>query len=136
MKKAESSGKSVRCKLSYSNLSFDLWILLHKVNAYNCVSNCGCYLKLLQQNFKCNFASMKEFKEEKHFKQCLNQLTLLDVKEAIRRAKYIHQKHILDCHTLQQIGKYAYYKENPALNVHEIIEKILIECGLIGKNEI
>ena len=28
-------------------------------------------------------------------------------------------------------GGYEYYEDNPALTIHEAVEKILVECGLI-----
>ena len=36
-----------------------------------------------------------------------------------------------DQKTLVKYKGYSYYRDNPALSIHETVKKIMIECGLI-----
>lgn len=74
---------------------------------------------------------MDDYKHESNFKSCLKQLDLEDVKKAIKRANYIMKRNHNIGYREQQYKGYSYYKENPSLKIHEIIEKILDECKLL-----
>ncbi len=133
MKQARQAGKQISYQFGYSNLTFDLWMILHKIDFHTSISHRKNYLTPLNRAYQTHFESMAEYKEEKNFKTCLNQLALANVVAAIDRAKKI-----MDCnhkagYVLQQYKGYQYYKENPSLAVWEIIEKIMQDCELIEK---
>ncbi len=84
----------IKYKLAYSNISFELWILLHKTNCFQSfISNKG-YLKLINSNFNQNYSRLREYKKEDNFKRLLNNLNLDDVFQAIIRAKKINERNI------------------------------------------
>ena len=79
MCRAENQGKSIIYNLGYSNLTFELWILLHKANCNNYISNKVQYLKFINQYFNKKFTDLEEYKSEDNFKKLLSDLSLDDV---------------------------------------------------------
>ncbi|MDO5416973.1 MAG: hypothetical protein Q4F29_07230 [Lachnospiraceae bacterium] len=89
------------------------------------------YITLLNRAYDEMFENMDEYKHEDNFKRCLRKLRLSNVIDAVNRAKIIMQRNAENGYTQHQYKGYRYYKENPALAIWEIIEKILRDCGLI-----
>jgi len=131
MKAAKSLGKQISYLFGYSNLTFDLWIVLHMVDCNGSISHRKNYLAPLNRAYDEHFESMDEYKHEANFKRCLGKLQLSSVIDAVNRAKTIMQNNHNNGYTLQQYKGYKYYKENPSLAIWEIIEKILKDCALI-----
>jgi len=131
LKAAKESGKNVSYKFGYSNLTFDLWMILHKINCSGSKTHRSQYLEAINRAYGENFESMKKYKEEENFKRILGKLSLDDVKDAIQRSKRIMAERETAGHRILQYKGYRYYKENPSLMVWEAIEKILVEIGLI-----
>ena len=123
--------KTITYKWGYSNLSFDLWMILHKRSCNAELSNVDGYLRHINSAFSASFESMKKYKEEANFKRCLGELSLADVKTAIDRAKNIMLRNQWDGYPLTQYKGYAYYIHNPSLDLWQPIEAMLQECGLI-----
>lgn len=130
MKKAQTY-KQVTYKSGYTNFTFDLWIILHKIDCFGAYSHRKQYISAINKAFGESFENMDEYKKESNFKRCLNKLNLNDVIVAIKRAKTIEKKNQENGYTLQQYRGYSYYKENPSLSAWEAIEEILKECKLI-----
>lgn len=130
MKKAQTY-KQVTYKSGYTNFTFDLWIILHKIDCFGAYSHRKQYISAINKAFGESFENMDEYKKESNFKRCLNKLNLNDVIVAIKRAKTIEKKNQENGYTLQQYRGYRYYKENPSLSAWEAIEEILKECKLI-----
>ncbi|MEF9922260.1 MAG: RloB domain-containing protein [Anaerovoracaceae bacterium] len=132
MKEAGSSkvGKNVVYLLGYSNFTFELWIVLHKVDCNGAIADRSQYLALINRAYAENFDSLKQYKKKIEFERILNNLTLDDVREAIKRAKNIMQKNKENGLALQQYKGYKYYRENPSLSIWQTIEKILKDCEL------
>ena len=130
MKVAETLGKAVQYFPVYSNLSFELWMIRHKIDYNGSVSDRKNYLLGINKAFNLSYQGLKEYKEEKHFKQVLNQISLVDVKEAIRRANKIMQDNKNRGYKLKVHHKYSWYEENPSTEVGLIIGKILLDCGI------
>lgn len=131
MKEAEALGKKVVYKLGYTNLTFDLWIILHKQCLKNTLNHKRQYLKELNRVYDEQYVSMNEYKEERNFKRILSKLSLNDVIQAIEYAKDIIYKRSNDGHVEIKYKKYSYYKENPSLSLHIIIAKVLKDVGII-----
>ena len=123
--------KTIAYKWGYSNLSFDLWMILHKRSCNAELANVDGYLRHINSAFSASFESMKKYKEEANFKRCLGELSLADVKTAIDRAKNIMLRNQRDGYPLTQYKGYAYYIHNPSLDLWQPIEAMLQECGLI-----
>lgn len=131
LKEAKGLGKSIIYKWGYSNLSFDLWMVLHKQNCNAELTDVGKYLNHINRVFNEHFESMKEYKEEANFKRCLGKLTLPEVLAALSRAKTIMQRNERDGYSLTQFKGYLYYIHNPSLDLWQPIETILKDCGLL-----
>lgn len=131
MKKANESGKYITYKFGYSNLTFDLWIILHMAECNGFITHRKNYITPLNHAYDENFESMAEYKHEDNFKRCLAKLQLSNVINAVSRAKAIMQRNNENGYILYQYKGYKYYKENPSLAIWEPIEKILKDCGLM-----
>lgn len=131
LKEAKGLGKSIIYKWGYSNLSFDLWMILHKQDCNAELTDVGKYLSHINRAFDEHFESMKEYKEEANFKRCLGKLTFPEVLTALSRAKAITQRNERDEYPLTQFKGYSYYIHNPSLDLWQPIEAILSDCGLL-----
>ena len=131
MSEASRIGKSIKYNLGYSNFSFELWIILHKADCNSLLNHRRQYLPILNHAYAEQFENLDQYKHEANFRRVLNTLTLYDVTLAIRRARSIMRTNDENGYVLRQYKGYRYYTENPSLSIWEIIEKILIECGLI-----
>jgi hypothetical protein len=131
MKKAKRLGKQIDYKFGYSNLTFDLWIILHKQDLNHTIAHRDNYVESLNRAYNEQFRSMDEYKRKANFERILRNITLSDVKNAIRRAKNIMQINEERGYILHEYKGYKYYKENPSLMVWDAIEKILIDCKLM-----
>ena len=130
MKEATRIGKDITYRFGYSNFTFDLWIILHKTTCNGTYAHRDHYLAPLNSAYGEHFQNMDEYKHEDNFKRCLKQLELSNVIDAVNRAEKIMQENLKRGYTLYQYKGYQYYKENPSLNVWQIVKKILVECGL------
>lgn len=131
LKEAKDLGKSIVYKWGYSNLSFDLWMVLHKQNCNAELADVGKYLTHINRAFDEHFDSMKEYKEEANFKRCLGKLTFQEVHNALSKAKAIMQRNERDGYRPSQFKGYSYYRNNPSLDLWQPIEQILSDCGLL-----
>ena len=129
MKKSEKLGKAIKYELGYSNIDFELWILLHKKDMFGSISSRSQYLNNITSVFGTKFQGLNEYKVEKNFNQILSQITLEDVKTAITRADKIIKQRSSEDKPLKSSG-YEWYERNPSLSVHSAINKILLECGV------
>ena len=125
-------GKQLVYKFDYSNLTFDLWIILHKTNEHLRIVHRDQYLQLINRVFNEHFENMDQFKHEDNFKRVLKSLTLDDVINAVKRAKAIMAQNEIDGYVLHEYKGCKYYKENPATMVWEPVATILNECGLMN----
>ena len=131
MKAAKGLGKQISYQFGYSNLTFDLWIILHKADCNGAIAHRKNYLAPLNRAFDEHFENMDEYKHETNFKHCLGKLELSNVIEAVKRAKTIMQRNQDRGYVLQQYKGYSYYKENPSLAIWEVVENILKDCELL-----
>lgn len=130
MKAAANIGKQISYKFGYTNLTFDLWIILHKVACNGTMVHRKKYITTLNQAYDEKFENMDEYKHEDNFKRCLAQLSLDNVRGAVERADNIMKKNRENGYRLYEYKGYKYYKENPSLAINEIIGKILKELNL------
>ena len=128
MKEAERIGKSIKYHLGYSNFTFELWIVLHKTECNAPLTHRSQYLTPINRAYSEKFEDLHQYKHENNFKRILNQLTLEDVRQAIRRSKSIMQINEEKGYVMQQYKKYRYYNENPSLSIWEVVAKIMEEC--------
>ncbi len=131
MKEAHSLGKEIKYHNGYSNFTFELWMILHKMDCNGSFTHRRQYITPINRAYEENFEDLDQYKHEDNFKRVLGKLTLADVKCAIERAKIIMRRNEEHGYILQQYRKFQYYRENPSLCIWESIERILRECELI-----
>ncbi len=119
--------------LCYSNFTFELWIILHKMNFYSSVSNRKNYIKQINYLFKTDFRGLHEFKRKENIIKILKQLKIEDVINAIWREKEIVRHNELNNYQKIKYKGYNYFRENPSSSVGSYIEKILLEVGLLNE---
>ena len=112
-----------KCDHAYSNLNFDLWLLLHKRNFTSCVSDNRAYVKNIRDAFMLDKEA--DIKNQKTLERILGQIELSDVKTAINRAQWIRDHKLPG--DAERICTITCYK-NPDLSIHEFIIKVLAEC--------
>ena len=117
----------VKYELAYSNISFELWLLLHKLEHVRCNIIASDYFTDIKRAFSLEVASSSEYKEEAHFNEVLEKLSLDDVKYAIERADAIQLANKRDFPEKTEYG-YSYFDENPSLSIHELVKKIIAKA--------
>ena len=126
--------RKINYKLGYSNFSFDLWIILHKIQQKKQIINRKQYIVGINKAFNEKFQYINEYKEEKNFKRILEKITLKDVILAVNNAHEIRKMNEENYkNNYRKYGKFEYYTENPDMTINECIEQILEECGAIKK---
>lgn len=132
LKDVKKINKNLVYKLGYSNFSFDLWIILHKIQQIGAVSHRKQYVKGINKAFGEKFQFIDDYKEEKNFKRILSEITLEDVISAVKNADEIRKmnKENFQCN-YRKYGQFEYYTENPDMTINECVKQILKECGAI-----
>lgn len=131
MKKAQSLGKEIKYHLGYSNFTFELWMILHRMDCNRSFTHRRQYITPINRAYDENFEDLDQYKHEDNFKRVLGKLTLADVRRAIERAKMVMQRNEECGYVLLQYKRFRYYRENPSLSIWESIENILRECELM-----
>lgn len=129
--KQASKEKQIKYKFGYINLTFDLWIVLHKMSSNGHKDHRKHYITEINRAYDETFENMDQYKHKNNFERCLSKLELENVVEAISRAKNIRKKNEDNGYTLHNYKGYRFYKENPALEIWCSIEAILKDCNLI-----
>ena len=129
MKEAKTQ-KKITYRLGYSNFTFELWMVLHKRDCNGVLSHRRQYLEHINRAFEESFENLDQYKHEDNFKRCLGKLTLQDVRKALERADVICANNEKDGKVLLQYKGYTYYRDNPALSIHDAIRLIFKECEI------
>lgn len=109
---------------AYSNVNFDLWLILHKEDFNRSVSKNDAYISDVRRVY--GLASTDNIKNEGILNKILNQITLIDVKNAIERADKIKSEKSNE--DAIKIGSTSIYS-NPDFSIHEFIKLVLKDSG-------
>lgn len=109
---------------AFSNVNFDLWLILHKEDFNRPVHMNNGYVSDVRRIY--DLGSSENIKSESVIKKILDQITLEDVKSAIQRASSIREGK-MDTDKMF-IGSTVYYP-NPDFSIHEFLKVILVNCG-------
>lgn len=115
----------------YSNICFELWLILHKTDCKRMVYKGADYWPDMQKVYGLhNMDSFDDCKNEKNCAKILSQISLDDVKMAIKRAKRIAKDNAdtKTAHGSSKRGK-KYY-DNPDLSIHLVVEEMLTVIGV------
>lgn len=126
-KEAEFRQALDKCKVNnvfsaYSNLCFDLWLILHKTRFTRCVNNTGQYAQTIREVY--NLPENADIKNEDVINQILAQLQLQDIRQAIQNA-FVISKNNDGTGTPSFSEKSVQYYPNPDLAVHLFVQKVL-----------
>lgn len=130
LKEVKTLRRQVTYHFGYSNLTFDLWMVLHKLNFRASLSDRKQYLQYINRGYAENFESMPKYKQHDNFHKCLSKLSLEDVRTAIRRSRDIMESLRLNGYRELEYKGYRYYTENPSLEIWKPIEMILCDCNI------
>lgn len=109
---------------AYSNVNFDLWLILHKEDFNRSVSKNDAYIPDIRRIY--GLASNENIKNEGVMNKILNQITLIDVKSAIERADKIKRdKNIEDASIIGSTSLYS----DPDFSIHEFLRLVLKDSG-------
>ena len=128
----ENKARSRDIKSLYTNLNFDLWILLHKKKYNKVVVNNDDYVDEVRKAY--GLDDTADIKKKSVIEIILNQIEIEDIKYAIQNAKKIMQSKIEADKKI--INRNFYYYDNPSMNIHEFFEKILNEIEENNKKEV
>lgn len=109
---------------AYSNVNFDLWLLLHKEDYFHEVSRNDAYIDDVLRIY--GLSSTDDIKNKANLAKILSQITLQDVKDAITRAERIKLHKIEGDGS--KIGNSIIYS-NPDFSIHEFLKIVLKESG-------
>lgn len=121
---SRSKKKGKRVYHAYSNVNFDLWLILHKEDFNSPVYNNDAYIRDVKRVY--SLGHRENIKKEDTIKKILGKITLGDVKQAINRADKIRRMKI-DTDKMF-VGATEYYS-NPDFSLHGFIKTVLKDCG-------
>lgn len=120
-----------RAQLYISNISFELWLLLHKSDMVKKVDKVNDYLPFINKNYRKKFDSLCDYKQQKNLYGIIQSINLDDVKRAVKRARMIRNCNTKNnSHAKVNINGFEYFSCNPDLSVHELVRDILYELGI------
>lgn len=113
-----------------TNFTFEVWMILHKMEFVTCLNYRTQYLSYINNAFNKRYLSLGDFKNEVEFKRILETITLSDVKDAYLRAKGLKA----DTNKAKKINhKKVTILENPDTNITGLIGYLLKTQGVINR---
>ena len=109
---------------AYSSVNFDLWLILHKEDYNKSVTRNNAYVSDVRRIF--GLKPTEDIKNVEIINRILSQITLDDVKSAIRRAEIIRKNKVKADST--KIGNTIIYS-NPDFSIHEFLREVLEDSG-------
>lgn len=131
---ASKNKKDFQYKLAYSNLSFEMWIILHKQANCPVVDTKEGYCITINKVFNKHFENLSHYKKENNFNSLLQSILLDDVLFAITNAKQLEQRNSSET-VPTKYGKHQYFKKNPATSLHALVEEILECSGILNSTK-
>lgn len=131
-KKVSKLKPGIKYELGYSNFTFELWMICHKKLLSGALTSRGQYLSNINEIFQSRFLSLDDYKREENFKKILKEhINSLDVvRTALKNADKIRQKNIDNGEHWVEHSGYRYYRNNPDINMQELIRKIFEDCEI------
>lgn len=112
--------------LGYTNYCFDLWLLLHKKDFFDCVNSQNDYADELRHVY--GLKEHANIKKKENVESIVKQINIMDIRSAIARAD------ILAGRNLERIGnktpKEHEYYDNPDTQVHKLLLLIFQKTGV------
>lgn len=109
---------------AYSNVNFDLWLILHKEDFNRIVTRNDAYIPDVRRIY--GLKSTDDIKNEGVIKKILSQITLEDLMKAIERAEKIRDRKVRADE--MNVGSTVVYS-NPEFSIHEFLKVVLKDSG-------
>jgi len=124
LKRKSRGKKGKKVYHAYSSANIDLWFILHKEDFDRSVISNDAYVSDVRRIYGLNREA--DIKERVILEKILRQITLEDVKHAIKRAEQIRAGKQLSNSFM--IGSVTCYT-NPDFSIHSFLEVVLRDCG-------
>jgi len=109
---------------AYSNVNFDVWLILHKEDFTRPVTSNDAYIADVRRFYGLNQEA--SIKEKATLEKILRQITLANIRDAIRRAEQIRSRKLeSDCFKVGTVTCYS----NPDFSLHGFLKTVLEDCG-------
>ena len=115
-----------KTRILYSNLNFDLWLLLHKKQFRKSVIGNDSYVDEIRKEY--NLDSTANIKAEDNINKILDQIEISDIKRAIKNAKEIMNAK-LESDRIYVKKNFSYYP-NPSMSIQEFLDELFIELEI------
>lgn len=113
-------------EILYSNLNFDLWLLLHKKMYEKNVQSNDAYVKMIRKEY--NLEENANIKSKVNMEKILSQIELCDIKRAINNGEKIMSK------KLNEDGIYVkkgfVYFPNPSMSINIFFKNLFNEINI------
>jgi hypothetical protein len=116
--------KGRRIYHAYSNINFDLWLILHKEDYNRTAYRNDAYISDIRRIYNLNIND--DIKNEGIISKIFAQITIDDVKDAILRADKIRRDKLPE--DVKHIGTSLIYS-NPDFSLHEFLKIVLQDSG-------
>ena len=117
--------------MGYSNLTFELWMLLHVNDMIETVADRNRYLDSINRYFHKSYSRLDDYKSHDKFDKILKDFVSLDsIRNAVARAKDIRKWNSDNNKEKCNHNGFCFYKDNPDTTVDEVIKKIFEVCGI------
>lgn len=115
-----------RTRILYSNLNFDLWLLLHKKQFRKTVTENDDYINEIRREYK--LGTTANIKTEDNINRMLSQIKIEDVKTAILNGQEI-MNNKLESDKIYVKRNFSYYN-NPSMSIHEFLAELFSELNI------
>lgn len=129
LNKTEFEDKVKLCKetkVLYSNLNFDLWLLLHKEKYTKNEQSNHAYIEKVREVYK--LPKTADIKKKDNIEKILEQIELEDIKRAINNAEEIMKGKLEEDRIF--VRKNFSYFSNPSMNINEFFKDLFKELGI------
>ena len=113
-------------RILYSNLNFDLWLVLHKKQYRRTVQNNNAYIDEIRNSY--NLPNNTNIKAKGNIQKILDKIELIDVKRAIENAEEI-MKEKMEEDKIYVKRNFSYYP-NPSMSINEFFKELLEDIGI------
>lgn len=113
-------------RILYSNLNFDLWLVLHKKQYRRTVQNNNAYVDEIRNLY--NLPNNANIKAKGNIQKILEQIELRDVKRAIENAEEIMNGK-MEKDKIYVKRKFSYYP-NPSMSINEFFKELFEDIGI------
>lgn len=121
----------IEYRWAYSNISFELWLLLHVKYLTRHMNSARDYFTEMRLAFNRDWANIGQFKKEENFKSILSQyVTLESVTQAVRRAEAIRTRNQENAETFLAYRNHKCCLANPATDVDLLVVHLFRLAGL------